>query len=109
MDKRTTLALLLMAALLMIYPAIFMRHEPEQQKAPQKTEAPAVPTKAPETPSLAGAAAAVPVPPKDVVPVPDRIAEIESPLYHAEINSVGGQLRAWELRYRGEKPFVVAG
>jgi len=109
MDKRTTLALLLMAALLMIYPAIFMRHEPEQQKAPQKTEAPAVPTKAPETPPLAGAVAAVPVPPKDVVPVPDRIAEIEGPLYHAELNSVGGQLRAWELRYRGEKPFVVAG
>ena len=42
MDKRTTLALLLMAALLMIYPAIFMRSEPEQKAAP-RTEAPASP------------------------------------------------------------------
>ena len=109
MDKRTTLALLLMAALLMIYPAIFMRHEPEPPKAPQKSEAPAAPAKAPDAPTAASGAAPLPVPPKDVPPVPERTAEIDSPLYRALVNSTGGQLRAWDLRYRGEKPFVVAG
>jgi len=55
MDKRTTLALLLMAALLMIYPAIFMRQEPA--KAPQKAEAPVAPPKQSEA-----------APPADVTP-----------------------------------------
>ena len=41
MDKRTTLALLLMAALLIVYPAIFMRQEPG--RVPQKTETPTTP------------------------------------------------------------------
>ena len=109
MDKRTTLALLLMAALLMIYPAIFMRHEAEPQKAPQKTEAPAAPAKAPEVPPSGSTAVAAPVPPKDVPPVPERTAEVRSPLYRAQIDSTGGRLGSWELLYRGEKPFVVAG
>lgn len=109
MDKRTTLALLLMAALLMIYPAIFMRQEPEPQKAPQKTGAPSAPAKAPEAPPAGGTAGPVPVPPKDVPAVPERTAEIDGPLYHAKINSAGGEFLGWELRYRGEKPFVVPG
>ncbi len=51
MDKRTTLALLLMAALLMIYPAIFMREPTPEQKPAQKAEAPAAPAPAPTTPA----------------------------------------------------------
>jgi len=60
MDKRTTIALLLMAALLIAYQAIFLRSEPEH-KAAQQTEAPAAPAKVPE-PGLVGAATAAPRP-----------------------------------------------
>jgi YidC/Oxa1 family membrane protein insertase len=107
MDKRTTLALLLMAALLMIYPAIFMRQEPE--KAPQKTEAPAVPPKAPAAPAPATEAAAAPPPPKEAPAVPERTAIVETPLYRAEMVSAGGKVQGWELHYRGAKPMVASG
>ncbi len=109
MDKRTTLALLLMAALLMIYPAIFMRHEPEPQRTPQKTEVPPPPAKTPDAPTAGSVATPAPVPPRDAPAVPERTAEIDGPLYHAKINSTGGRFLGWELRYRGEKPFVVQG
>jgi YidC/Oxa1 family membrane protein insertase len=108
MDKRTTLALLLMAALLMIYPAIFMRSE-QEKKSTEKMEAPAAPTKAPDSVPAPGAALAAPVPPKEAPAVPNRTATIEAPLYRAEVNSVGGELRAWELHYRGAKPMVAPG
>jgi YidC/Oxa1 family membrane protein insertase len=106
MDKRTTLALLLMAALLMIYPAIFMRQEPE--KVPQQTQAPASPPKAPETQPPTQAAAA-PVPPKDVPAVPEHKAVVETPLYRAEVVSAGGKIQAWQLNYRGAKPMTAPG
>ena len=112
MDKRTTLALLLMAALLMIYPAIFMRSEPER-KAPTKTEAPASATKAP-APGASGtpaapAAAEAPPPIKEAPAVPERTAVVEAPLYRAVVASSGGQTVSWELRYRGQKPMVAPG
>jgi YidC/Oxa1 family membrane protein insertase len=108
MDKRTTLALLLMAALLMVYPAIFMRSEPEQ-KATQKTEAPASPAKAPAPASPATPAVAAPLPAKETPAVPERTAVVETPLYRARVASSGGQNQSWELRYRGQKPMVVPG
>jgi len=107
MDKRTTLALLLMAALLMIYPAIFMRHEPE--RAPQKTETPTAPPKQTETAALPSQAAAAPLPPREAPAVPERTAVVETPLYRAEIGSVGGRVLGWELHYRGAKPMVAPG
>jgi YidC/Oxa1 family membrane protein insertase len=112
MDKRTTLALLLMAALLMIYPAIFMRSEPEQKAVP-KTAAPASPAKAPEpaasaTPA-APAGAGAPPPAKEAPAVPERTAVVETPLYRAVVASSGGQSQSWELRYRGQKPMVAPG
>ncbi|HEY7204024.1 MAG TPA: membrane protein insertase YidC [Methylomirabilota bacterium] len=106
MDKRTTLALLLMAALLMIYPAIFMRQEPE--RAPQKTEAPAAPPKPLETAAPPTQPAASP-PPKEAPAVPERTAVVETPLYRAEIGSAGGRIQGWELHYRGAKPMVAPG
>ncbi len=111
MDKRTTLALLLMAALLMIYPAIFMRSEPEQKAAP-KTEAPASPAKAPEpgasaTPAAPAVASSPPA--KEAPAVPERTAVVETPLYRAVVSSSGGQSQSWELRYRGQKPMVFPG
>jgi YidC/Oxa1 family membrane protein insertase len=108
MDKRTTLALLLMAALLMIYPAIFMRSEPDTKPA-QKKEFPAGTAQAPEPAPPAAAVMAAPLPPKDVAAVPDRTATIDAPLYQAEVTSLGGQLRAWELHYRGAKPMIAPG
>lgn len=107
MDKRTTLALLLMAALLMIYPAIFMRHEPE--RAPQKTETPAAPPKQSETAAPPSQAAAPPLPPKEAPAVPERTAVVETPLYRAEIGGAGGRVLGWDLHYRGAKPMVAAG
>ena len=107
MDKRTTLALLLMAALLIIYQAIFIRPEPEK-KPPERTEAPAA-AKAPDLAPAPGMALAAPVPPKEAAAVPNRTATIEAPLYRAEVSSVGGELRGWELHYRGAKPMVAPG
>jgi YidC/Oxa1 family membrane protein insertase len=107
MDKRTTLALLLMAALLMIYPAIFMRQDPE--RAPQKTEAPATPPQQAETAASPTQATATPLPPKEAPAVPERTAVVETPLYRAEISSAGGRVQGWELHYRGAKPMVASG
>src|SRR4029434_9338296 len=107
MDKRTTLALLLMAALLMIYPAIFMRQEPE--RAPQKTETPATQPKQVETVAPPTQATAAPLTPKEAPAVPERTAVVETPLYGAEISSAGGRVQGWELHYRGEKPMVASG
>jgi YidC/Oxa1 family membrane protein insertase len=110
MDKRTTLALLLMAALLMIYPAIFMRSEPEQKAAP-KTGAPASAAKAvePAAPVTPGPppVAAAPPPVKEAPAVPERTALVETPLYRALVASSGGRSESWELRYRGQKPMVA--
>jgi YidC/Oxa1 family membrane protein insertase len=111
MDKRTTLALLLMAALLMIYPAIFMREPTPEQKSAPKAETPASSAPTPAPPA-AGAAASVPVPPaspKDAPAVPERTAVIETPLYRAVVATTGGQVRAWDLHFRGEKPLVLPG
>jgi YidC/Oxa1 family membrane protein insertase len=107
MDKRTTLALLLMAALLMIYPAIFMRQEPA--RSPQKAEAPATSAKKAEEPATPPPAAAPPVPPKEAPAAPERTTVVETPLYRAEVASVGGKIQGWELHYRGAKPMVAPG
>jgi YidC/Oxa1 family membrane protein insertase len=109
MDKRTTLALLLMAALLMIYPAIFMRDPSREQPPPAKSEAPgAVPGAPPAAPSAPPTPVAAP-PAREVAPVPERTAVIETPLYRAAIGSRGGQVKAWDLHFRGEKPLALAG
>jgi YidC/Oxa1 family membrane protein insertase len=110
MDKRTTLALLLMAALLMIYPAIFMRSPEPDRAAGQKTGAPESASKAPAAPAaLVVAVPASPPSPKEAPAVPERTAMVETPLYRAAIGSVGGQIRAWDLHFRGEKAMVLPG
>ena len=111
MDKRTTLALLLMAALLMIYPAVFMREPAPEQKPVPKAETSGSPTPAPATPG-AGAAVSATMPPpspKDAPAVPERTAVIETPLYRAAVVATGGQVKAWDLHFRGEKPLVLPG
>jgi YidC/Oxa1 family membrane protein insertase len=111
MDKRTTLALLLMAALLMIYPALFLREPvPEQRPAPKgATTEPAAPA-APASPSPPTGAVPSPMPaPKEAAAVPDRTAVVATPLYRAAIATAGGRLTQWDLHFRGDKPMVLPG
>jgi YidC/Oxa1 family membrane protein insertase len=110
MDKRTTLALLLMAALLMIYPAIFMREPAREQRPAQKADTPAAPATAPvqqasPPPALGGA----PPPPKEAPAVPERTAVIETPLYRLAVVANGGKVSAWDLHFRGEKAMLLPG
>ncbi len=111
MDKRTTLALLLMAALLMIYPAIFMRSPEPDQKAGIKPEAtaPAGKPTAPVPTTAPSAVVTAPPTPKDAPAVPARTAIVETPLYRAAIGTSGGQIKSWDLHFRGEKALVLAG
>ncbi len=115
MEKRAILAAMLMVALLLAYQILFVQPpDSKQAPAPQKPESPA---SAPTTPQLGTAApppatAPSPVPPlpvKTASAVPERFAVVETPLYRAEIASQGGQIRSWELKYRGPKPIVVEG
>ncbi len=41
--------------------------------------------------------------------MPERTAVIETPLYRAAIATTGGQVKAWDLHFRGEKPMVLPG
>jgi YidC/Oxa1 family membrane protein insertase len=106
MEKRVILAAMLMAGLLMLYQTFFL--SPPQQSAPAKTEAPAKPgAGAPPAPAVPAPAAATPLP--AAAAIPERIAQVQGPLYRATITSRGGEIREWELNYRGQKPMVVAG
>jgi YidC/Oxa1 family membrane protein insertase len=112
MDKRTTLALLLMAALLMVYQIFIPIFEPPpEQKPVPSAEAPAAPAPATSRPTAAPAASTTtPTPaPKDAPAVPERTAVIETPLYRAVVATTGGQIKAWNLQFRGEKPLVLPG
>jgi YidC/Oxa1 family membrane protein insertase len=106
MEKRVILAAMLMAGLLMLYQTFFL--SPPQQSAPAKTEAPAKPgAGAPPAPAVPAPAAATPLP--AAAAIPERIAQVQGPLYRATITSRGGEIREWELNYRGQKPMVVPG
>jgi YidC/Oxa1 family membrane protein insertase len=112
MDKRTTLALLLMAALLMVYQIFIPIFDPPpEQKPVPSAEAPATPAPAASRPTAAPAASTTtPTPaPKDAPAVPERTAAIETPLYRAVVATTGGQIKAWNLQFRGEKPLVLPG
>ena len=82
---------------------------PESPPPPaQKSETPApapkgTPQQAPlAIPSAPPAAQAAPL-------VPYRSARITGPLYRAGVTSHGGELSAWDLIYRGEKPMIIPG
>jgi YidC/Oxa1 family membrane protein insertase len=111
MEKRAILAAVLMAGVLMLYQALFLT-SPEQPPPPPKTRegTPTAPTGS--APPGIATAVPVPVPPPPAGPapaVPERMAEIETPLYRARVSSAGGALQQWDLEYRGEKPMVLKG
>jgi YidC/Oxa1 family membrane protein insertase len=120
MEKRAILAAVLMAALLVVYQALFFpsgqetkppaETQPGQPAAPQVTAPPPTPAPAPApaTPAAPPAQGA-PATPKDRPRPPQRTARVTSPLYQAVASSEGGKLQEWTLKYRGEKPMVAVG
>ena len=110
MEKRAILAALLMAGLLMIYQLWFVQPSPQHPvSTPQQKEQKEGTAPAPQTAQAPPATAAVPVPPKEVPAVPEHRATIETPLYRAQLSSIGGRLVEWDLIYRGSKPMVLGG
>ncbi|MBI3625634.1 MAG: membrane protein insertase YidC [Candidatus Rokubacteria bacterium] len=98
MEKRLILATVLMAALLILYQALF---------AP----APSPPVKAPVESKPAPPGPPPPLPPKvERSPVvPQRTVSVEGPLFRATVGSEGGKLIEWVLRYRGDKSMITPG
>src|ERR1700675_160825 len=111
MEKRAIIAAMLMAGLLMVYQFVFVKPEPQHPAPPgQKAEAPVSQGSSPSAPSTpVPVSATSPPPAKDAPRPPERTAVVDTPLYQAEVGSNGGEIKAWVLRYRGEKPLVVAG
>ena len=115
-EKRAILAAVLMAVVFIVGQYFMPAPEapPPQSQAPSTQRAPA-PESAPAPD--AGKAAAPPLAPTPA-PVrpqpagprpPQRVVNVETPLYRATVSSEGGKLQAFTLNYRGEKPMVVVG
>ena len=99
MEKRLILATVLMAALLIVYQALF-------------SPAPAPPpVKAPPEAKPAPPGRPLPLPPKVDRPpvVSQRTVSVEGPLFLATVGSDGGKLHEWVLRYRGDKSMIIPG
>jgi YidC/Oxa1 family membrane protein insertase len=107
MEKRAIIAALLMAGLLIVYQTLFVQSPEAPTPPPQKTEAPA--PKAAEGPVPSPGAPAAVAAPLPVPAVPERTARVTAPLYRGAVASRGGDLSAWELLYRGDKPMIVPG
>jgi YidC/Oxa1 family membrane protein insertase len=112
MEQRAFLAVVLMAAVLILYQTFLVpspEPPPPAQQQAAKEEKPATPaTPAP----AAGGAAVVPAPAPSAPPeprAPQRITRVNTALYDAAISSEGGKLQEFMLRYRGEKPMVSVG
>lgn len=119
MDKRTILALVLMAAVLVIGQAWMAWLSPPRKRAepPQtsRTVEPPKPAEPPSAPTAARPLVGTPIPqspPLARAPEPrppQRLMTVDTPLYHAVISSEGGKLLELVLHYRGDKPLVVIG
>jgi YidC/Oxa1 family membrane protein insertase len=128
-EKRTVLAVVLMALVFFLGQYLFPQ-SPEAPPAPKpeaqapKPETPAPKPGTPATPETAGKAAAPPAPapapaPAMVPPAPapavarprppQRLATVETPLYRAVVSSEGGKLQELTLEYRGKKPMILLG
>ena len=115
MEQRAFIAVVLMAAILIIYQTFFVPTyepapppQPAQQQAPTSQQAPA-PAATPQP----GAPVTAPALPSAVAPaeakLPQRITRVTTPLYDTAISSEGGKFQEFVLRYRGEKPMVIVG
>jgi YidC/Oxa1 family membrane protein insertase len=117
MEQRAFLAVVLMAAVLILYQAFLVpTHEvsptaqkPAEQTAKDQRQAPSAPaTTAAPAPTPVSPALPIPSVPAGARP-PQKITQVVTPLYEAGISSEGGKLQEFVLRYRGEKPMVAIG
>ena len=110
MEKRAILAAVLMAAVFIVYQTFFLLEAPPPTKPPEQA-APA--PQAPPTPSAPAAPVAV-APPRPAAPRPaaprplQRLTTVEALLYRAVVSSESGKLQDFTLKYRGDKPMVMA-
>jgi YidC/Oxa1 family membrane protein insertase len=115
MEQRAFLAVVLMAAVLILYQAFLVpapdivppAPKPQEQAAKEGGPSQTQPTGAPSAPAPA-APLPVPTAPSEAK-VPQRITKVATPLYDAGVSSDGGKLQEFVLRYRGEKPMVAVG
>jgi YidC/Oxa1 family membrane protein insertase len=112
MEQRAFVAVVLMAAVLIIYQAFFIPAQVPAPSRPQQTEKSSAPALAPQ------ASTAAPAPGAPALPGPiasgearplQRITKVKTPLYEASVSSEGGKFQEFVLRYRGEKPMVAVG
>jgi YidC/Oxa1 family membrane protein insertase len=115
MEQRAFLAVVLMAAVLILYQAFLVPApdmvpsppKPQEQAAKEGGASQTQPTGAPSAP-VPAAPLPVPTAPSEAK-VPQRITKVLTPLYDASVSSDGGKLQEFVLRYRGEKPMVAVG
>ncbi len=116
MEQRAFVAVVLMAAVLILYQAFLVptqeappAQKPAEQTAKGQGQAPSAPagTGAP-APSPEPQALQIPAAPAGARP-PQKITQVVTPLYQAAVSSEGGKLQEFVLGYRGEKPMVAIG
>jgi YidC/Oxa1 family membrane protein insertase len=113
MEQRTFIAVVLMAAILIIYQAFLVPHEPAPQGPAPQQQAPKTPAAGQQAAPQPAPAPAVPSLPLPVAGpearLPQRVTKVSTPLYEAAVSSEGGKLQEFVLRYRGEKPMIIVG
>jgi YidC/Oxa1 family membrane protein insertase len=112
MEQRAFVAIVLMAAILVIYQLFFVpTHEQTAPVPGAKQEGPpAAPRPAPSTATAPAGSTVLPTPaPATAARAPQRLTRVSTPLYEATVSSEGGKLQELTLNYRGQKPMVVVG
>ena len=114
MEQRAFLAVVLMAAVLILYQTFMLPQESpkpaEQQQAAKSQADKEQVAKAPSQTPPAPDTAKTPLTPAPAeARAPQRISRVSTPLYDAAVSSEGGKLQEYLLRYRGEKPMVSVG
>src|SRR5688572_7545961 len=116
MEQRAFLAVVLMAAVLILYQTFMLPQESpkpaEQQQAAKsqadKEQVAKAPAQTPTAPDTAKRGTPLTPAPAEAR-APQRISRVSTPLYDAAVSSEGGKLQEYLLRYRGEKPMVAVG
>src|SRR5262245_4105396 len=123
MERRAVLAAVLMALVFVLGQYLFFPSTPESPPGQTPGEPPAsqptdqskpstAATPPPAAPSPRKEEQKSPAPPAQVRPaerLAQRLATVETPLYHAVVSSEGGKLQALTLQDRGSKPMVIVG
>jgi YidC/Oxa1 family membrane protein insertase len=112
MEQRAFVAVVLMAAILVIYQIFIVpTQEPSPQNpSPRQEDAPAAarPGTPPSTVPAGSAPIPTPAPPSETR-TPQRLARVSTPLYETSVSSEGGKFQEFTLNYRGQKPMIIVG